>query len=164
MKSRLIVIRGNSGSGKTTLAMALQSALLDTILFSQDVIRREMLNVKDVAGNPAIRWIEELVKLADGRHATILLEGIFAQDRYGEMLDRLENRFASRYTAYYFDVSFEETVRRHAKRQPTEFSEVDMKRWWIDQDQRATDRLIVEDSSLEAIVQQIKREQEGEHE
>ncbi|KOP29384.1 AAA family ATPase [Exiguobacterium acetylicum] len=164
MKSRLIVIRGNSGSGKTTLAKALQSALPDTILFSQDVIRREMLNVKDVAGNPAIHWIEDLIMLANGRHATILLEGILAQDRYGEMLDRLERRFGSCYAAYYFDVSFEETVLRHALRQPTEFSEVDMKHWWLDQDQRASDRLFVEDLSLEAMVQQIKREQEGEHE
>jgi len=164
MKSRLIVIRGNSGSGKTTLAKALQLALPDSILFSQDVIRREMLSVKDGPGNPAICWIEELVLLADGRHATILLEGILAQDWYGEMLDRLENHFASRYTSYYFDVSFEETVRRHEMRQPTDFSESDMKRWWIDQDQRASDRLLVEDSSLEAMLQQIKREQEGEHE
>ncbi|MGI1806478.1 AAA family ATPase, partial [Exiguobacterium sp. TDN 0502] len=93
MKSRLIVIRGNSGSGKTTLAKALQLTLPDSILLSQDVIRREMLSVKDGPGNPAIRWIEELVLLADGRHATILLEGILAQDWYGEMIDRLERRF-----------------------------------------------------------------------
>lgn len=162
MKSRLIVIRGNSGSGKTTLAKALRSVLPDSILFSQDVIRREMLNVKDGPGNSAILWIEELVKLADGRHATILLEGILAQDWYGEMIDRLERRFTSRYVAYYFDVSLEETVRRHAMRQPTEFSETDMKRWWIDQDHRPTDRLIAEDRSIEAMIQIIKREQIGE--
>lgn len=162
MNSHLIVIRGNSGSGKTTLAKALRSVLPDAILFSQDVIRREMLNVKDVPGNPAIRWIEELVGLADGRHATIILEGILAQNRYGEMLDRLERGFTRRYKAYYFDVSFEETVRRHAMRQPTEFSETDMKRWWIDQDHRSTDRLIAEDRSIESVIQMIKQEQIGE--
>ncbi|WP_410501374.1 AAA family ATPase [Exiguobacterium acetylicum] len=162
MKSRLIVLRGNSGSGKTTLSKALQSALPDTLLLSQDVIRREMLNVKDGPGNPAIRWIEDLVMLADGRHATILLEGILAQDWYGEMIDRLERRFTSRYAAYYFDVSFEETVRRHAMRQPTEFSETDMKRWWIDRDLRPTDRLIAENRSIESVIQMIKQEQMGE--
>ena len=164
MKSRLIVIRGNSGSGKTTLAKALQSVLPNSILLSQDVIRREMLNVKDGPGNPAIRWIEELVELADGRHATILLEGILAQDWYGEMIDRLERRFTSRYTAYYFDVSFEETIRRHAMRQPTEFSVTDMKRWWIERDHRPTDRLIAEDTSIEAMIQKIKQQQKGESE
>ena len=164
MKSRLIVIRGNSGSGKTTLAKALQLTLPDSILLSQDVIRREMLSVKDGPGNPAIRWIEELVLLADGRNATILLEGILAQDWYGEMIDRLERRFTSRYAAYYFDVSFEETVRRHAMRQPTEFSETDMKRWWLDQDHRPSDRLIAMDRSIEYVVQMIKQEQMGESE
>ena len=162
MKSRLIVIRGNSGSGKTTLAKALRSVLPDSILLSQDVIRREMLNVKDGPGNPAICWIEELVGLADGRHVTILLEGILAQDWYGEMIDRLELRFTSRYAAYYFDVSFEETIRRHAMRQPTEFSETDMKRWWIDRDHRPTDRLIAEDRSIASVIQMIKEKQMGE--
>ncbi|MCY1690903.1 hypothetical protein OVA29_09685 [Exiguobacterium sp. SL14] len=134
----------------------------DTLLLSQDVIRREMLNVKDGPGNPAIRWIEDLVMLADGRHATILLEGILAQDWYGEMIDLLERRFTSRYAAYYFDVSFEETVRRHAMRRPTEFSETDMKRWWIDRDLRPTDRLIAENRSIESVIQMIKQEQMGE--
>lgn len=123
-----------------------------------------MLNVKDGPGNPAIRWIEALVELADGRHATILLEGILAQDWYGEMIDRLERRFTSRYAAYYFDVSFKETIRRHAIRQPTEFSETDMKRWWIDQDHRPTDRLIAEDRLIESVIRMIKREQMGESE
>ncbi len=80
------------------------------------------------------------------------------------MIDRLEHRFTSRYAAYYFDVSFEETIRRHAMRQPTEFSETDMKRWWIDRDHRPTDRLIAEDTSIEAMIQKIKQEQKGESE
>ncbi|MGI1807168.1 hypothetical protein ACRPK8_15755, partial [Exiguobacterium sp. TDN 0502] len=70
----------------------------------------------------------------------------------------------SRYAAYYFDVSFEETVRRHAMRQPTEFSETDMKRWWLDQDHRPSDRLIAMDRSIESVVQMIKQEQMGESE
>ena len=47
MKS-LIVLRGNSGSGKTTIAKELQHKFGgNTMYISQDMIRREMLWVKD---------------------------------------------------------------------------------------------------------------------
>ena len=41
---KLIILRGNSGSGKTTIAKELQRKFGEnTMLISQDVIRREML-------------------------------------------------------------------------------------------------------------------------
>ena len=46
--SKLVIIRGNSGSGKTTVAKGLQKKLgHGKMLISQDVVRREMLYVKD---------------------------------------------------------------------------------------------------------------------
>ena len=46
--SKLIILRGNSGSGKTTIAKELQKLFgKNTMLISQDIIRREMLNVDD---------------------------------------------------------------------------------------------------------------------
>lgn len=48
MESVLVVLRGNSGSGKTTIAKSLQEKLgARTMLISQDVIRREILKVRD---------------------------------------------------------------------------------------------------------------------
>ena len=45
---KLIILRGNSGSGKSTIAKALQNKFgQNTMLISQDEIRRNMLNVKD---------------------------------------------------------------------------------------------------------------------
>ena len=42
--SKLILLRGNSGSGKTTVARALQRKFgRNTLLLSQDTVRREML-------------------------------------------------------------------------------------------------------------------------
>lgn len=56
VKSKLIIVRGNSGSGKTSTAKLLQQTLGPrTMLVSQDVVRREMLRVKDTADNPAIQ-------------------------------------------------------------------------------------------------------------
>ena len=44
---KLIILRGNSGSGKTTIAKELQNSFgRNTMLISQDVIRRYMLKVK----------------------------------------------------------------------------------------------------------------------
>lgn len=46
--AKLIILRGNSGSGKTATGKALQRKFgRGTMLISQDVVRREMLFVKD---------------------------------------------------------------------------------------------------------------------
>ena len=45
---KLIILRGNSGSGKTTVAKELQKKFgYNTMLISQDEIRRNILWVKD---------------------------------------------------------------------------------------------------------------------
>ena len=50
----LIILRGNSGCGKTSTARLLQCHLgYDTMLVSQDMVRREILRVKDGDSNPA---------------------------------------------------------------------------------------------------------------
>ncbi|QJU09602.1 hypothetical protein FBF27_04315 [Candidatus Saccharibacteria bacterium oral taxon 488] len=54
---------------------------------------------------------------------------------YGTMLRRLLDDFQGEQLIYYFDVSFEETVRRHAtKPNAHEFGESEMRQWWKDQD------------------------------
>ncbi|NRT71955.1 AAA family ATPase [Clostridium beijerinckii] len=46
--AKLIILRGNSGSGKTTTGKALQRKFgQDTMLISQDVVRRDILFAKD---------------------------------------------------------------------------------------------------------------------
>ena len=48
MGGRLFIIRGNSASGKSTIAKKLQLELgYGTMLIPQDVIRREIVRVKD---------------------------------------------------------------------------------------------------------------------
>ena len=51
------------------------------------------------------------------------------------MLHQLLNDFQGDKLVYYFDVSFAETVRRHAtKPNAHEFGESEMRQWWKDQD------------------------------
>lgn len=59
--SKLIILRENSGSGKTTIAKEIQKNFgRNTMLISQDVIRRDMLRVKDGENTEAISLMKEL--------------------------------------------------------------------------------------------------------
>ncbi len=132
----LIILRGNSGCGKTSTARLLQRQLDDgTMLVSQDVVRREMLRVKDSENNPAIQLIYDLCMYGNNVGYTVILEGILSNKKYGAMLRQLLDDFQGEKLIYYFDVSFEETVRRHAtKPNAHEFGESEMRQWWKDQD------------------------------
>ena len=132
----LIILRGNSGCGKTSTARLLQRQLgYGTMLVSQDVVRREILRVKDSENNPAIQLIYDLCMYGNNVGYTVILEGILSNKKYGAMLRRLLDDFQGEKLIYYFDVSFEETVRRHAtKPNAHEFGELEMRQWWKDQD------------------------------
>lgn len=132
----LIILRGNSGCGKTSTARLLQHQLgYGTMLVSQDVVRREILRVKDSESNPAIQLIYDLCMYGNNVGYTVILEGILSNKKYGAMLRRLLDDFQGEKLIYYFDVSFEETVRRHAiKPNAHEFGESEMRQWWKDQD------------------------------
>jgi len=59
---KLIVLLGNSGSGKITVAKELQKVLgSNTMLISQDAIRRDMFNVRDGKDTLAISLLMELL-------------------------------------------------------------------------------------------------------
>ena len=129
----LIVLRGNSGSGKTTVARALQRQRgRDRLaVISQDVVRREVLWSDDRAGNPAIGLIDLMARYALDQGLSVVVEGILHPDRYGEMLRTLVRDHRGRSLAYFWDVPFEETLRRHAtKHKAAEFGEAEMRGWW----------------------------------
>ena len=101
----LIILRGNSGCGKTSTARLLQRRLgYGTMLVSQDVVRREMLRVKDSESNPAIQLIYDLCMYGNKVGYTVILEGILSNKKYGAMLHRLLNDFQGDKLVYYFDV------------------------------------------------------------
>lgn len=136
VKSKLIILRGNSGSGKTSTAKLLQQELGPcTMLVSQDVVRREILRVKDSAGNPAIQLIYQLCRYGQSIGYTVILEGIFNTNKYGAMLRQLVADFDGNVQAYYFNIPFEEALRRHkAKPNAHDFGETELRKWWKDQD------------------------------
>ena len=75
--SKLIIIRGNSGSGKTTVAKALQQKLGHNIMvISQDVVRRDILRVKDGPDTKALPLLSELLVYGKNNCEIVVLEGI----------------------------------------------------------------------------------------
>lgn len=133
---KLIVLRGNSGSGKTTVAKELQKKFgRNTILISQDVIRRDMLMVKDGEDTRALPLMKELLKYGSTHSDIVILEGIMYADWYRPLFELARRICGKKIYAYYFDLSFEETLRRHqTKPNCREFGEEAMRRWWREKD------------------------------
>lgn len=155
---RLIILRGNSGSGKSTIAKRLQKELGDTtMLIPQDVVRREMLQTKDTPGNPSIQLIRELARYGHRIGYDVIIEGILARKRYETIFQELMNTFEYTHT-YYFDIPFDETLRRHKlKPNSHEFGETEMRRWWLDDDQLGTkdEKIITDTLSEDEVVHSI---------
>ena len=162
--SRLIIIRGNSGSGKSTVALKLRHELgYGTMLIPQDVIRRDIVRVADDLDNPAIKLIEDIALYGQAMEYDVIIEGILGKVKYGAMLDRLSSIFDHTYT-FYFDVSLEETLRRHQRKvdKKHEFGEKQMREWWLEHDTLNTANEVLipgsftEDQVLELIAKTIK--------
>lgn len=156
--ARLIILRGNSGSGKTTVAKALQKRFgRNTMLISQDVVRRDMLHVKDGPDSEAIPLIGELLQYGRSHSEVVILEGIMYADWYRPVFE-LTTRLYEKVDAYYFDLPFEETLRRHqTKPNCKEFGEVEMRRWWREKDfsDVLSEVRICAEKDLESIVEGI---------
>ena len=76
--AKIIILRGNSGSGKTTTAKRLQKKLgHGTMLISQDVVRREILYVKEGKKQNVSDLLFKLAMFGKANCEFIILEGIF---------------------------------------------------------------------------------------
>ncbi len=133
---KLIILRGNSGSGKSTIAKELQNRFgANTMLISQDIVRRDMLKVKDGEDTPALPLMKELLIYGHEYSDIVILEGIMYADWYKPLFELSIKLYGSEIYAFYFDLSFEETLKRHqTKSNCHEFGEEAMRRWWREKD------------------------------
>ena len=132
----LIVLRGNSGSGKTTVAKELQKKFgRNTMLISQDVVRRDMLKVRDGENTLALPLMKELLTYGSRHCEVVILEGIMYADWYKPLFELAVQLYDENIFAYYFDLPFEETLKRHrTKPNCCDFGEEEMQRWWREKD------------------------------
>ena len=157
--SKLIILRGNSGSGKTTIAKELQKLFgKNTILISQDIIRREMLNVDDGKNTKALPLLKELLKYGNEHNEIVILEGILRASWYQSLFELAIELYNQNIYAYYFDLSFEETLKCHQTRTcRNEFGEKEMKSWWREKDFSPilNEITITDEKDIQSIVSQI---------
>ncbi|GAF24543.1 kinase [Bacillus sp. JCM 19047] len=127
-------------------------------MVSQDVVRRDMLKVHDRDGNPSIDLIYRIAEYGRGKCEFVIVEGILNKSRYGEMLKNLIQDYNQEAYTYYFDLSFEETVKRHNTRtKNTEFGEDSLRAWWTSKDylEIQGEMLFTNDMSQEDVLKQI---------
>lgn len=163
---RLIVVRGPSGSGKSTVARHLfERAARRVCLIEQDHYRF----IFRPAGGGSLpnsatihRMIEHNVMAALVDGYDVILEGILSERSYGRVLDRLFSAGVSENFLYSFDVSLDETLRRHRTRPTTGrgFTEDDMRDWYPHAHPwgHELEQLIPESASLEDIVARIAQD------
>ena len=115
--NKFIVLRGPSGSGKSTVARRLfESAKQKTCLIEQDYYRF-IFNPAGGGSRPNSDTIHKMIKLNvlaaldDGYD--VILEGILSVKSYAELLNDIFRQHPKNNFMFYFDISFEETVRRH---------------------------------------------------
>jgi hypothetical protein len=104
-------------------------------LIQQDVIRRDLLRERDRPGGLNIELIRLNVEFALTHDYDVILEGILYADRYGAMIRTLLAEHRGPSFVYYYDLSFEETLRRHAaKPNSHEYGEAEMSGWFVERD------------------------------
>lgn len=134
--SKLIIIRGNSGSGKSSVAKRLQRKIgRNTLMIPQDIVRRDMLWAHDGHDTVALPLFIDLLQYGYGNSEITILEGILNSKWYKPLFDKAMELYGNDIYAYYYDLPFEETLRRHEKKgKSLEFGEEDMRRWWNEKD------------------------------
>jgi predicted kinase len=160
MENKLIVLRGNSGSGKSTVATKLRDRSGAKIaLVEQDYLRRVVLKEKgETPDGDNIDLIYQTVTFAMGRGHNVILEGILTFEFYEKMLRKLDARYHAFF--YYFQISFEETLKRHdTKQNPAlKFGEKEMREWYRSDDSTKLEGEIIipEESSIDEIIALIR--------
>ncbi|MBR5057005.1 MAG: kinase [Clostridiales bacterium] len=156
---KLVILRGNSGSGKSTVAKELQNMLgNNTMLISQDMVRREILKVSDGKDTKALPLLKQLLRYGYDHSEVVILEGIMVADWYRPLFELAVSLYGEDVYAYYFDLPFEETVKRHKTRSKAgSFGEEAMREWWVEKDYSdvLNESKIPEELSKENIVQMI---------
>ncbi|MDE7210783.1 MAG: uridine kinase [Lachnospiraceae bacterium] len=134
--NKLIIIRGNSGSGKSSVAKRLQREFgRNTLLIPQDVVRRDMLWAEDGYDTAALPLLADLLQYGYQNSKVTILEGILYSKYYSPLFERAVALFGNHIFAYYYDLPFEETLKRHeTKEKRFEFGEEEMRRWWNEKD------------------------------
>jgi predicted kinase len=157
----LVILRGNSGSGKTTTAREVRRRFgRGCALVEQDYLRRVVLREHGMDGVPAVApgFIVTVVRAALTQGYHVVLEGMLSTAGYGTVLRELIADHPGPSFAYWMRVSFDETVRRHRRRdEPIPVTAEQMAAWYRPLDLLGVpgERVIDESAGVEEVVSVI---------
>lgn len=135
-KTKLIILRGPSGSGKSTIAKLLFESAVDKVAHIDQDYYRFIFKPAGGGSRANSDTIHKMIAqntmtaLNDGY--SVILDGILSVKSYSEILEGIFKEHPDNNFIYHFDISFEETVRRHATRpdKAAQFSAEDMREWY----------------------------------
>ncbi|MEJ1105575.1 MULTISPECIES: AAA family ATPase [unclassified Kribbella] len=131
--TRLVVLRGNSGSGKSTTAQEVRRRVGRGVAWvEQDYLRRILLREHPKPGAPNIGLIDQTVRYSLDHGYHVILEGGLYSPTYGAMLRQLIADHAGPTGVYYFQIPYDETVRRHATRPLSKVVTPEQMREWYE--------------------------------
>lgn len=162
-KTKLIVLRGPSGSGKSTTAKLLFEKAQHKVVYVEQDHYRFMFKPAGGGSKANSDTIHKMIKsnvltaLEDGYD--VILEGILSVKSYALVLDELFAAHTGENYLYYFDISFEETVRRHSFRKAKSmlFGDTEMREWYpaAHRSNHTLEQIIPESSTLDETVAYI---------
>jgi predicted kinase len=131
----LIILRGPSASGKSTVAKKLFNvAKKKTAIIEQDHYRF-IFNPAGGGSKPNSDVIHQMIEhntvTALQAGYNVILEGILSVKSYEQTIERIISNHSGNSHIFYFDISFEETIKRHATKEGNyKYGKAEMKEWY----------------------------------
>lgn len=103
---------------------------------SHDMVRHEILNAGGKLGvEKSLLLMAQMLKFGREQSEVTILEGILPKSKYAPLFEEAVRLFGDNIFAYYYDISFEETLRRHkTKPQASEWGAETLRSWWVERD------------------------------
>lgn len=159
-KPKLIIIRGPSGSGKTTTARKLREGSNRKVaLIDFDTFRNDILGLQGDYYQPAVEMYTHSALTALAYGYDVIMDGIYRPEGHDNPLEKLFEGHDGENYIFYFDVSLDETIKRHAGREKSKlFGEKELTEWYSKPTAMGYDfeYAIPEDSTIEQTVKLIR--------
>ncbi len=131
----LLILRGPSGSGKTTVARKLFGMSKRKVALIEQDHYRFIFNPAGGGSRPNSDVIHQMLEhntsIALQSGYNVILEGILSVKSYEKVIDRVISSHSGNCYIFYFDISFEETVKRHSTKEGNcEYGEAEMREWY----------------------------------
>ena len=117
-----------------------------------------MLWARDGRDTAALPLLTALLRYGYENNELVILEGILHPGWYKPLFETAAELFGADIYAYYYDLPFEETLKRHeTKANRFDFGEEEMRRWWNEKDYIGLipEKTITKELSLEEAVDMI---------